>query len=150
MVRLHDKWQFSGFWCLVRCLPGAKHLVTSPYPRFRVDCVWPISRPKDLAEVKSRWIRVQVMLLNEFLNPRMEHEVGRIIKVNLLNCQLVGDHRVWIIRNPLRNPVVTCSGFEVPSLVIIGEKDPVCFASSVLCNQVTKALNPFTSSFDIW
>ena len=50
--------------------------------------------PKDFAEIEGGWIWVQVMLLNEFLNSRMEHEIIRIIKVNFLNCQLVGNHRI--------------------------------------------------------
>ena len=148
-VRLHQERQFRGFRRLVRGLLRAEHLVANPNPGLTVDGVRPVRGPEDLTEVEGRRVRVEMVLVDKLLDAGVEHEVGAVGEVDLLDGQLVGDHGVGVVRDPLGNPVVAGPGLEVPGLVIVGEEDPVGFAGPVLGDQVTEPLDSFTRGLDV-
>ena len=108
--------------------------MTVPDPRGGVDGIGPVVSAKNFPEVKALFMRVQVVFGHKRLNSGVEHKVIRVVKVNFLNCQLVADHRIGVIGDPLGNPVVTATRFKVPGFIVIGKEDPVGFSSPVLGN----------------
>ena len=148
-VRLHQERQLCGFRRLSRGLLRAEHLVADPNPGLTVDGVRLVRGAEDLTEVEGRRVRVEVVLVDELLDAGVEHEVGIVGEVDLLDGQLVGDHGVGVIRDPLGNPVMAGPGLEVPGLVVVGEEDPVGLAGPVLGDQVTEPLDPFARGLDV-
>src|SRR5699024_6840719 len=90
-----------------------------------------VSSPKDMAEVPTIFIRVEVVFLNEFLDAVRPHKVIRVIKVNLLDCYSISSYGIRVIGDPLSNPVVTSDDFHIPYIFFVAEYNTVSFSRSV-------------------
>src|SRR5699024_12425601 len=80
-----------------------------------------ISSPKDMAEVPTIFIRVEVVFLNEFFDAVRPHKVIRVIKVNLLDCYSISSYGIRVIGDPLSNPVVTSDDFHIPHIIFVDD-----------------------------
>ena len=122
--------------------------MTVPNPWRVVVAVLFIERPEDVTEVPPFLIRVEVVFLNEFLDAVRPLEVFRVVKVNLLDGNLVGDHGVSVVRNPLGEPQVARYDFHVPCFILVSEQHGVAGWRTVLGNQFSEELNGLPGGVD--
>ncbi len=78
---------------------------------------------KNVAEIPTFMVRIQVVFFNEFLNSFTPHKVIWIIKVNLLNSNTVTSCCITIIGNTLSNPVVSRDNFHIPYFIFVTKQN---------------------------
>ena len=124
--------------------------MTIPHTRRVVVTVFFIHRAENVAEVPTFFVGVQVMRIDEFLNTFTPDKIVGIIKVNLLDSNLISSNRVGIIRDALCNPMMASHDFHIPDIIFVGKQHRVASRRAVLLDELTQILNPMTSRFDEW
>ena len=63
----------------------------------------------------------------------------RILQIKFIHAKLVRHYHVPVIRNLLRDPVMTANGLQPPDLILILERDAILLIGSVGLQQASQA-----------
>ena len=73
----------------------------------------------------------------------------RILQIKFIHAKLVRHHHVPVIRNLLRDPVMTANSLEPPDLILILERNAVLLIGSVGLQQASQAKHTFPCTVDV-
>lgn len=73
----------------------------------------------------------------------------RILKIELVDPQLIGHYDVRVVGYTLGDPVMAADGFQPPNLVFVMEGDAVLFVRAVGAKQLAQAQNALSGRMDI-
>ena len=87
-----------------------------------------------MPEIEVTFIRIQMILFNEFLDAVRPHKVVWIIKIDFFDCDLVSCNSVAIIWDANGSPMMTSCDFHVPNFIAVVELNAVSFSGAVFGN----------------
>ncbi len=72
-----------------------------------------------------------------------------ILKIKIVDSQLVGNHGIGVVRYTSGHPVVTANGFQVPDFIRIGVADAAHFICPVFFQQPAGIQNAIPCTLDV-
>ena len=107
-----------------------------------------IHRAENVAEIPAFFIGVEVMGFDKLLNAFTPSKIVGVVKIDLLNRNLIGRNRIRIIRDTLGNPVMAGDDFHVPNAIFVGKEHRVTSWRTILFDELAKVFNAMTSRFN--
>ena len=72
-----------------------------------------------------------------------------VLKIKLIQAQLIRHNYIHIIRHTARDPVMTTNGLQPPDLVLILECDSVHLIGAILLQKASQTFHPFSGAANI-
>ena len=102
-------------------------------------------------KVKLSILRIpQAVFLSERKQILIGKEIIRVVGIIVTETTLVTRYKILIIRDTAREPVVSASVLEIPSLLVVDEANAESFSRAILFYHGSKPFHAFTRCMDIW
>ena len=73
----------------------------------------------------------------------------RILQIKFIHAKLVRHHYIPVVRNLLRDPVMTANGLQPPDLILILERNTVLLIGSVGLQKASQAKHTLPCTVDV-